>query len=133
MGFAGGCLCGDVRYECSADASGIVYCHCRNCQIASGTAFSCNVMVPPDSITITSGELTVYEDTADSGNTVAREFCGRCGSAIISRPGPHMAVIKAGSLDDPSGLQAMMSIWEDSAQPWALKAEGLTTFGKNPG
>ena len=132
MGFTGGCLCGGVRYECSADPAGIVYCHCRNCQIASGGAFSSNVMVPPDSVTITSGELTTYQDTGESGNTVSREFCGACGSALLSRPEGAL-VVKAGSLDDPSGLQAMMSIWEDSAQGWALKSEGVPTFAKNPG
>ena len=133
MGFTGGCLCGAIRYECSADPGGVIYCHCRNCQITSGGAFSSNVMVAPDSITITSGELTCYEDTADSGNTVSREFCSKCGSAIVSRPGPHMAVLKAGSLDDPSSLTALMSIWEDSAQPWALKCEEIPMFPKNPG
>lgn len=133
MGFTGGCLCGAIRYECSADPSGVVYCHCRNCQVTSGGAFSSNVMVPPDSLTITSGALTRYEDTAESGNTVSREFCNQCGSALVSRPGPHMLVIKAGSLDDPSGLKPFMSIWEGSAQPWALKCEGIPSFEKNPG
>jgi len=44
-----------------------------------------------------------------------------------------MAVLKAGSIDDSSGLKPLMSIWEDSAQPWALKCEGITSFPKNPG
>lgn len=62
-----------------------------------------------------------------------RTFCDNCGAAIVSRPRGGMAIIKAGSLDDSSGLTPGMSIWEDSAQPWALKAEGVATFPKNPG
>lgn len=134
MGFEGGCLCGDIRYESASDPLMTVYCHCRNCQKASGGAFSTNVMVPADAFAVTQGEVSRYDDTADSGNVVVREFCGRCGSAIVSRlPDGGMAVVKAGTLDDPSGLQPGMSIWEDSALPWALKAAGLTTFSKNPG
>ena len=133
MGFTGGCLCGAIRYKCSAELGGIIYCHCRNCQIASGGAFSSNVMIAPDSLTITTGKLTCYEDTADSGAQVKREFCNQCGTAILSRPGPNMAVLKAGSIDDSKSLKPLMSIWEDSAQPWALKCEGITRFSKNPG
>lgn len=133
MSFTGGCLCGAIRYECSSDPLTVVYCHCRNCQITSGGAFSTNVMVPGDSLSVTKGELSCYEDAAESGNVVRREFCSACGSPIVSRlqDGP-LAVVKAGSLDDPSGLQPGMSIWEESAMPWALKAEGLITFAKNP-
>ncbi|MGE5302839.1 MAG: hypothetical protein ACM3TN_05890 [Alphaproteobacteria bacterium] len=32
--FTGGCLCGAVRYECSADALFMGNCHCRDCQKA---------------------------------------------------------------------------------------------------
>ena len=133
MGFTGGCLCGAIRYESSSDPLMVVYCHCRNCQITSGGAFSTNVMVPGDALTLTQGELSSYEDTAESGKPLTRQFCNHCGGPIVSRPDGGMAVVKAGSLDDPSGLRPGMSIWEGSAQSWALKADGVATFAKNPG
>ena len=36
----GGCLCGAVRYECSAELSKIIACHCTDCQKASGSGAS---------------------------------------------------------------------------------------------
>ncbi len=36
--FTGGCLCGAVRDECSADALFMGNCHCRDCQKANGGA-----------------------------------------------------------------------------------------------
>ena len=39
MNFTGGCLCGAVRYECTADAIFMGNCHCRDCQKASGGAY----------------------------------------------------------------------------------------------
>ncbi len=135
MAFKGGCLCGAIRYECSSDPLMAVYCHCRNCQITSGGGYSTNVMAPLGSLTITAGELVSYDDSADSGNTIVRQFCGKCGSPIATRmaEGVPMVVIKAASMDDPSGLEPGMSIWEDSAQPWSPKHEGLRHFGKSPG
>lgn len=94
-------------------------CHCKNCQRQGGGAFSVNVVVPADAVT-TNGDLKSFLDKADSGNTVERQFCAECGSPIFSRlsANPDIAIIKAGTLDDTSGLQPSGEVWCDSAQAW---------------
>jgi len=44
--FTGGCLCGRVRYECSADPLFMGHCHCRDCQKASGGAYEPDIGLP---------------------------------------------------------------------------------------
>ena len=51
--FTGGCACGAIRYECSADPILSLNCHCRDCQRASGSPFATVLLVPQDAVKIT--------------------------------------------------------------------------------
>lgn len=51
--FTGGCLCGAVRYECSADALFMGNCHCRDCQKAGGGAYDPCIGLPAAPLKIT--------------------------------------------------------------------------------
>ena len=42
----GGCACGAVRYECSADPILAANCYCRDCQHSTGTAMASVLLVP---------------------------------------------------------------------------------------
>ena len=53
--FSGGCACGVIRYECSAEPLISVNCHCRDCQWASGGAFASALIVPKTAFTLTKG------------------------------------------------------------------------------
>ncbi len=37
--FTGGCVCGAIRYECSAEPIMMFKCHCRDCQHVTGGGF----------------------------------------------------------------------------------------------
>ena len=83
--YNGGCLCGGVRYECSAEPAMTAVCHCTHCQKTSGSAFSVVLGVPADSLQVTkSATLAIYKDTGTSGQHVLRKFCSACGSPVIS-------------------------------------------------
>ncbi len=129
----GQCLCGQFTYSSKADPVATVVCHCKNCQRQSGAAFSVNVVLPADAIE-TKGELKTFVDSADSGNTVSREFCGTCGSPIFSKPSANagIVVVKAGTLNDTSALQPGAELWCDSAQAWTSPIGDLPRFPKNP-
>ena len=43
--FLGGCVCGEIRYTCSAEPLLVANCHCRDCQRASGSAFATTLPV----------------------------------------------------------------------------------------
>lgn len=115
----GGCLCGNVRYESSSAPSMTAVCHCPDCQKQTGTSFSIVVGIPLDSLRVT-GTPKVYTTTGESGSKVARQFCGDCGSPLLSVPDviPGLGFLKAGTLDDPSWLRPNMEFFCDTAQPW---------------
>ena len=66
MPITGGCACGAVRYECSADPIMAANCYCRDCQHSTGTAMASVMLIPKAALKIT-GELKQYESTGDSG------------------------------------------------------------------
>lgn len=131
--FTGGCLCGAVRYQCTAEPMMTGHCHCKSCQKASGSAFVTAFAVPEQAITIT-GEVKYFDVTGDSGNVSRRGFCPECGSRLFggSSGMPGLFVIMAGSMDDPSGLQPGMNIFTESAQPWAHMNPDLPKFPGMP-
>ena len=131
--FSGGCRCGKVRYECVAEPLFVGHCHCRDCQYASGGAYSTILGVPTGALTL-NGELAGHTVDTDSGNQVTRRFCPSCGSPILSELSANaaMRVLKAAPLDDPRWLKPAFNIWTTSAQPWAETSGEQPRFEKSP-
>ena len=117
---SGGCLCGAIRYTVDAPLKNVSACHCTHCRKTSGAGSSHNAIIATSALTINTGTPKRYVDTADSGNTLYRFFCGDCGSSLFSRREkmPEMTVLKVGTLDDASQLTLAMNIWTGSALPW---------------
>ncbi len=115
----GGCLCGKVRYAFSGDPVLTAICHCRHCQKQSGSAFSIVAAVPAADFRLV-GKPAVYHDRSENGRPVERHFCAGCGSPILSviAPMPGFVLIKAGTLDDSSGLDPTIEVFRDHALPF---------------
>ena len=118
----GGCLCGAVRYHAEGEPAAVAICHCDDCQRQSGAAFSVNVLVMMDDLTIDGANaLKSYETIGEeTGEPRQRRFCGTCGSPVITELAEMegMTAIKAGTLDDRSWLVPEMDLWCDSKQSW---------------
>lgn len=131
--FTGGCLCGAIRYECSAEPFAIGNCHCRDCQRSGGSAFVPGLFVLQDTLTIM-GEVKYYDVKAESGNMMSRGFCPHCGTPLfgVSTSVPGVIGIRAGSLDDPSWYRPAMDFYTASAQPWDYMNPDLPKFPTLP-
>jgi hypothetical protein len=131
--FTGGCLCGAVRYECNAEPFFMGNCHCRDCQKSTGTAYSAEIGVPAAALKIT-GAVKYFDSKADSGNLISRGFCSQCGARLFgkSHAMPDLAMISAGSLDNPGQYQPTLDIFTASAQPWDHMNPALMKFPKMP-
>jgi len=131
--YTGGCLCGAVRYECTADPIFMGNCHCRDCQKASGSGYEAAIGVPAPALKIT-GNVKYHDIKADSGSMVSRGFCPECGSRLFGKTSgmPQLAIVMAGSLDDPKQFQPGMDVYTSSAQPWDHMNPALPKFLKMP-
>ena len=127
MVHTGQCLCGQVRFAIDAEPEGALMCWCRDCQrIASGSA-TVNVLSPEEAVRY-DGEMTTLRLIADSGNTVERGFCPRCGAQMYSKtvePAGLPMRVRAGTLDDPELMAPTAIIWTASAPSWAPLDPGL--------
>jgi hypothetical protein len=108
-------------------------CHCRDCQRSSGGAYEPDIGLPAGALKITGG-VKYYEAKAESGNTLSRGFCPECGASLFGKTtgAPDLAMITAGSLDDPSLYKPTLDIFTSSAQPWDHMNPALTKFPKMP-
>jgi hypothetical protein len=129
--FTGGCMCGAIRFACSAEPLAAFNCHCRDCQKASGAAFITAIALPSAAVTI-AGQPKYYSVKGESGNTMSRGFCSECGSNLfVKTSGRDDAIgIHLASLDDPSRHQPTIDIWTSSAQPWDYMNPALQKLPK---
>jgi hypothetical protein len=129
---AGGCNCGRVRYTLSAPPLAVIACHCTSCRRQSGAAYSVNLVVRTSTMTV-EGELARWiDDDTESGQPLAREFCGACGSPIRSAPSatPKMLAVKAGTLDAADAFAPAMHIWTASKLDWVTIPEDMPQFAR---
>jgi hypothetical protein len=132
---SGGCLCRQVRYHFDAEPIAAVHCHCKDCQKATGSGFATVFGLADSDVEIrTEQSLGSFTVTADSGQSVTRQFCRHCGSPLftLAENNPGFVWIKAGSLDDSSWLQPTDCCWAGSATSWAPPAAQLTQHEGNP-
>ena len=103
--FTGGCHCGQVRFECTADLAMVTACNCSMCG-RSGTMLA---FVPIDKFTLEQGSdaLTDYQFNQQR---IHHLFCKVCGIKSFARGsgpgGKEMAAINVRCLDgvDPGAL-----------------------------
>ena len=121
--WTGGCACGGVRYEITVPPSPISFCHCGQCRrqhshVGAYTTF------PRDALRLVKEETLAWYASSDRAR---RGFCSRCGSGLFwDAAGEARMDVTAGSLDEPTGLQADRHIWIDFKEDYYdLPDDGL--------
>ncbi|MEI9987088.1 MAG: GFA family protein [Aliidongia sp.] len=112
--FTGSCLCGAVRYS-AARLGDPGWCHCRQCQRASGAP----AVVWAD---CTKPEFTVKGPVAriKSSNHTHRLFCLYCGSTLfmVEDATDGLVNIAVATLDEPARIRPEFHIWDSARLPW---------------
>ena len=128
-GESGSCLCGHIEVTCVELPKNVGACHCSSCQKASGGGPSLNIVIPDEQIRITSGQTAIFNDTAESGNPVERQFCPKCGSAICSKLTTR-TVWKAGLFNHVDYLSLAVNVWSSRANRLVEVNTAVKTFEK---
>lgn len=128
MSYAGGCLCGRVRYEARGEVTNLCFCHCASCRRATGATLVPWGTFAADHFSIVRGDLAEYR----SSPKVTRGFCTACGTSLTYRRddrGGEIDVTLA-SLDDAAALVPEMHIWVEDKLPWVSIDDGRAQFAK---
>ncbi len=134
MDVSGRCYCGAIRYTASGDPVIKVQCHCRECQYLSGGSVNVTMGMPADGFTYTQGAPQQFK-RPDLEQGVTREFCGNCGTQLVSRAPvlEGVVLLKVGTLDDPSVFTPDIAIFTVDQQAFHQIAEGMPSFERMPG
>lgn len=114
----GRCMCGAIRFSVAPPFTGIVSCHCKQCQQLHGN-YNPLVIAEKSNFSLTQGADTLRWYDSSPGNQ--RGFCSRCGSALFKQDtdGPKIK-ISVGSLDDTSDLHNIKNVGTESAGSYYL-------------
>ncbi|THU92981.1 DUF636 domain-containing protein [Dendrothele bispora CBS 962.96] len=84
----GSCLCEANKFTVKGDPTLFIVCHCTNCKKQTGTAFMSNVMFKEENVDLTGcQDVGQYADSkTQSGSTIFRHFCNKCGSSMFVKP-----------------------------------------------
>jgi hypothetical protein len=128
MLYAGGCLCGKVRYRAEAAPVNERVCHCRLCQKAVGAAFNARLLFAGADVAI-EGSARWSHSSPD----LQRGFCPECGTTLFTRRLSSGTVgVGSGTLDDPSQFRPRMHIFISAKQPWLILEDGLPQYEEWP-
>lgn len=131
--YTGGCACGAIRYEISAEPVVMVDCQCRQCQHQTGAGHA-SYLTFSGAARKVEGEAKTWEVVGDGGTVKSCAFCATCGSPVfITFPAmPDVVAVRAGSLDDPSRYKPQFVTWHAAANAWDHLDPVLPKFEKMP-
>ncbi|NBC34531.1 MAG: GFA family protein [Alphaproteobacteria bacterium] len=122
--YAGGCLCGAVRFEVNGPLTDLHACHCSQCRRQSGHfPVAASARLSEFVLTETRG-LKWYR----SSETARRGFCAECGSFLFWDGGNDEMNINVGSLDPPTGLKLAGHIFVDDKADYYEITDDLPKF-----
>ena len=125
----GGCACGAVRYRLTSDPLFTNCCHCLNCQRQTGSAFVINLLIEADRLELLAGAPRPVDAPRDDGTKQRIFRCPTCQVAVFSEYGrPGVLFVRAGTLDQPSGITPDAHIFTRSKLPWITLPESAPAF-----
>jgi hypothetical protein len=104
-------------------------CHCLNCQRQTGSAFVINLLIEADRVELLEGDPQPVDVPRDDGSTQRIFRCPACQVAVFSEYGrPEVRFVRAGTLDDPSGIAPDVHIFTRSKLGWVTLLDSAPAF-----
>jgi hypothetical protein len=127
----GGCLCGAVRFSLASAPFDPGWCHCRTCQLNSGSPAIVFAAVPLGDYRFERGEDRVA--TVPSSDFGHRAFCRSCGTPLYMRVDyePETLDFCLATLDDPQAVTPEFHIFYESRIGWAEAGDALPRHARS--
>lgn len=120
--FAGGCLCGRVRFEAGGPPETPHWCHCGMCRKATGAPAAAFANFPVATFRVTAGEPATFP----SSPGIRRGFCRDCGGSLFTvGDGASLISVLIGSVDAPDRTAPAYHIHHADRVSWLAIADGL--------
>lgn len=119
---AGGCLCGEVRYEVRGPLRPVVACHCSQCRRTTGH-FLASTAAKREHVALRRETGLAWYASSEAAR---RGFCRHCGSTLFwDGRGRDTISIAAGTLDAPTGLKLVQHIFTADKSDYYTIDDGL--------
>lgn len=125
MARSGRCACGAVRYTLASEPFDAGWCHCRDCQLNSGSPAMAFASVKVADYVVTTGKALVAEFA--SSEMGRRRFCSKCGTPLlmIEAGKPETLDFSLATLDEPDSVEPGFHIFYASRIAWAEAGDAL--------
>jgi hypothetical protein len=111
----GACHCGRVRVTMPAESTGVVVCHCADCQKLHGNSFA--LFAAEQTAVHFEGEEHIRWYHSSPQNE--RSFCGHCGSRLAKRPIEGTRIqVSAGLFERTLPRKVMKNLWLEQKPAW---------------
>ena len=131
--YAGGCMCGAVRYAAAGEPFSVTHCHCLSCRKHNGGPVVTLAGFKADDVSFSGTDRKIYE----SSPGVGRAFCGNCGTPLTwegdgGELGPIFE-LHISTFDEPDGLVPTAHGFHNERIAWFDIADGLPRYNDFPG
>ena len=123
-----GCLCGQVRYELSAEPKWTALCHCESCRRSASAPIVAWMGFAPEQVSWT-GARASYQ----SSDIAQRTFCPVCGTQMSfeSTNWPGEIHLYAVSLDDPQSYTPQLHCHHAEHLRWLNITDDLPRYDRS--
>jgi len=125
------CECGAIQFSVWDDFDYVGFCHCKDCQRLSGSAFATFGGIKLKHLEVTKGDSNIqqYEKSPDSVYC----FCKDCGCNLFSiKSESGLAHIRLGGLDKRPSKRPQLHIVVESKADWYEICDELPQFERLP-
>jgi len=124
----GGCLCGAVRYETTAEPFAINYCHCASCRKHNGAPVVMLAGYHAENVKFSGEQRKTYESSPGA----TRAFCGNCGTPLTwegdgGELGPIIE-LHISTFDNPELMVPTSHAFEPERLSWLEIADNLPRY-----
>ncbi|KAF0812664.1 hypothetical protein IGB42_02956 [Andreprevotia sp. IGB-42] len=127
------CECGAVQFTSTHAPILQLYCHCSDCQHATGNAYARTAFFRLADADI-SGTLAIHRYQAASGAATTREACASCGTLLFDRSAgfPGLIGVMVETLGDGFAFSPSCHMWTRSKRVDVTIPDGIAQFPESP-